>query len=108
LRANPFFFAFLRSEDRLRVASIANLKPARAFALDHDLAMQMAQFDLANVAASDIDLLRDQGRALKTSARFALRNISAEIDAYFGWLGIEVRLKHGGAKHRQRFFGFVS
>jgi hypothetical protein len=42
----------------------ANLKPASTLALDDDLAVQRAQFDLANVAASSIDLLRNQGRAL--------------------------------------------
>ena len=49
---------------RLFVPSIANLKTARTLALDHDIAVQRAQFDLANVAASGIDLFRNQGRAL--------------------------------------------
>lgn len=47
---------------------VANLKPARALAPDDDLALQRAQFDLPNVTASSIDLLRSQRRALQAAA----------------------------------------
>jgi len=38
-----------RLEGTLFAASVANLKPASALALDDDLAVPLAQFDLANV-----------------------------------------------------------
>jgi hypothetical protein len=85
-----------------RVAAIRNLKTARTLALDDNFAMQPAQFDLANVAASGIDLLRDQGRAFRASARFALRNVTASVDANFCRSGIEVRLKHTRAAQTVR------
>jgi hypothetical protein len=62
--ARSFFFP-LKRRHRLFVPSVANLKTARALAFDDDLAVRRAQFDLADVAASSIDLLRDQGRALQ-------------------------------------------
>jgi len=47
----------------LFVTLVANLKPARALALDEDFTVQRAQFDLANVTASSVDFFRDQRRA---------------------------------------------
>jgi hypothetical protein len=58
-------------------SSVANLKAASRLALDDDLAMLRAQFDLANVTTGSIDLLRDQSRALQATASFALRNVAA-------------------------------
>ena len=75
-------------------ASVANLKAARTFELDDDFAVSNAQFDLATVAASSIDLLRDQRRALHTSARFAARNVAASVDAKCLRFGIEIGLQH--------------
>jgi hypothetical protein len=46
------------------ILSVANLKPTRSLALDDDLAVPRAQFDLANVSARVVNLLGDQGRAL--------------------------------------------
>ena len=43
--------------------------------------MLRAQFDLANVSACPINLLGDQGRALQTVARSALRDVFAAVDA---------------------------
>jgi hypothetical protein len=48
----------------LFISAIANLNTARMLALDDDFAVQRAQFDLANVTASGIDLFRNQRRAL--------------------------------------------
>jgi hypothetical protein len=45
--------------------------------------VQRAQFDFSNVAASGIDLLRDQGRAFHATARFALRNVTAASSERF-------------------------
>jgi hypothetical protein len=73
---------------------VANLKPARALAPDDDLAVHRAQLDLANVAPSNIDFLRNQGRAYHAAAGFALRHVAASVDANFCRNGIEVRLKH--------------
>jgi len=42
-------------------SSVENLKPARTLALDDNFAVQRAQFDLANVAASGISLSGNQG-----------------------------------------------
>lgn len=47
----------------LFVAAIANFNTARTLALNDDLAVLQAQFDLSNVTASGTDLFRDQGRA---------------------------------------------
>jgi hypothetical protein len=38
---------------------MTDLKSARTFALDDDFAVQRAQFDLANVSARAVNLLRD-------------------------------------------------
>jgi hypothetical protein len=60
------------------------------------------QFDLANMSASTIDLLRNQGRALRAVARSARRNISAPVDANGRWFGIEIGLQHtSGARVAQ-------
>jgi len=48
---------------QLFVAPVANLKTARSLALDNDLAMQRAQFDLADVTTSGIDLPQSASRA---------------------------------------------
>jgi hypothetical protein len=78
----------------LLVASVANLKPARSLALDDDFAVRRAQFNLANVTTSGIDLLRNQHRALETTARSALRNVFAAVDANFCGRGVEIGLEH--------------
>ncbi len=74
--------------------SVANLKPASPLALDDDSAMLRAQFDLANVTASGIDLFSDQGRALLAVACSARRNVSASVDANCRRRGIEVGFEH--------------
>jgi hypothetical protein len=58
------FALYRRNAERERLrtllgASVANLKTTSTLALDDDLAALRAQFDLANVTASSIDLLRD-------------------------------------------------
>jgi len=50
-------------------------------ALDDDLAIAGAQFDLANVMASGIDFLGDQDRALQAAMSLALRNVAASVAA---------------------------
>jgi len=74
--------------------SIADLQPASTFTLDDDFAVTQAQFDLANVAARAVNLLGDHGRALRASARFALRDVAASMDAESLRFGIKVGLKH--------------
>jgi hypothetical protein len=54
----------LELNGRLFLPAIADLKPALSLALDHDLAVAVAQFDLANVPARAVNLLGDQRRAL--------------------------------------------
>ncbi len=76
------------------IPPVANLKTALSLALDDDLAVLRAQFDLSNVTASSIDLLRDQRRALQAAACPARRNVAASVDANCRRSGIEVRLKH--------------
>lgn len=57
--------AALRGAPRaLFVLTIANLKRARMLALDDDMAVLRAQFDLPNVSASGVHLLGDQAGAL--------------------------------------------
>src|SRR5208283_3961889 len=51
-------------QTRLFVPTIASLKTARALALDDDLAMLRAQFDLANVSPRAVNFLGDQSGAL--------------------------------------------
>ena len=52
------------------IAAVEYFAAAPAFASDHGLGMAIAQFDLSNVTASAIDLLRNQGRALTASGLF--------------------------------------
>jgi hypothetical protein len=78
----------------LFASSITDLKSASTLALDDDLAVQQAQFDLANVAASGIDFLRDQVRALQAVVCSARRNVFASVDANGCRRGVEIGLKH--------------
>jgi len=90
-----------RSADATLLApSVTNLKTASPFALDDDFAVQRAQFDLSNVTTGRINLLRDQGRAPRASARSARQKIAASVDANRCRCGIEVLLKH--TKHMLR------
>jgi len=83
-------------------SSIANLKTARTLALDDDFAVQRAQFDLANMTTSGIDLFRNQSRAPRASASFAPRNVAASMDANGRRRGIEIGLQHtSGARVAQ-------
>jgi hypothetical protein len=77
-----------------RFSSITDLKSPSALALDNYFAMQRAKFDLANMAASGIDLLRDQDRTLQTSASLALRGVAASVNADGCRRWIEVGLEH--------------
>jgi len=43
-------------------AAVANLKPAKALAVDDDLAVSLAQFDLANMATRAVNFLGDHLR----------------------------------------------
>ena len=94
LRWPVFSLIPLKHRHRLFVPSVANLKTARTLALDDELAVRRAQFDLANVTPSGIDFFSDQGRALQAAARSARRNVSASVDADGRRLGIEIGLKH--------------
>src|SRR5271155_5558086 len=79
-------FAFIRL--------FPNLKPS--LALDDDLAVQRAQFELANVTASGVGLFGDHGRALQAASGLALCNVFAKVDSDCRRHRIEVRLKHEG------------
>ena len=58
--------------------------------------------DGVNVTASDIDLLRDQGRAGKAAAFLAFGEVAASVDAKFCRRGIEIGLQHELARRRRR------
>ena len=67
-----------------------------------NVAVLQAQFDLANVAASGIDLFRNQGRAFLAAARSARRNVAAPMDANRCRRGIKIGLQHtSGARVAQ-------
>ena len=51
--------------------AIRNLKAAGSRALDNDIAVPLAQFDLPDVSAGRINLFGDQGRGLQASTLFA-------------------------------------
>jgi hypothetical protein len=51
----------------LFVTAVGNLKTASAPALNHNFAVQRAQFDLSNVSTRTINLFGDQLRALRAS-----------------------------------------
>ncbi len=72
----------------------ADLKPARALALDDDLAVLRAQFDLSNVTPCRVCLLGDEGRALQAGSSLALRYVSARMNANGRRSGIKIWLKH--------------
>jgi hypothetical protein len=75
-------------------AAIRNVGAAVTLALDDDFAVQRAQFDLANVPARAVNLLGDQGRALRAAASFASRHVPASVDANGRWRGVEIGLEH--------------
>jgi hypothetical protein len=78
------------------VTAIGDLETVRPLALDDNFTVERAQFDLANVAASYIDLFGDQGRALQAAKRLALRNVFAAVNVNANRCGrrAEVGLKH--------------
>jgi len=75
---------------------IADLQTACTLALDDDLAVPRAKFDLANMAPGATNLLGNKSRAGKAVAGLASRNVVAMMDADGRWFGIEIRLKHPG------------
>jgi hypothetical protein len=85
--------------------AIANIKAAGTLALDDDLAVPRAQFDLPNVSAGAINLLGNKSRAGWTSTSFASRNVAAAVDPNSRCFGIKVRFKHmyhpGGVRRAQ-------
>ena len=50
------------------MAAVLDFEAAHALAGNHDSGVVFAEFDLPNVTASIVDLLRDQGRARLASA----------------------------------------
>ena len=78
---------------RKRRAAIRNLKASSTLALDNDVAVPRAQFDLPSLLAP-VNLLGNQGRARPASPDLTLRNITASMNAERCCCGIEVRLKH--------------
>jgi len=74
--------------------AIGYFKAARSLALDDDVAVPLAQFDLADVAARAVNLLCNQSRALPALELFALRDVAAPMDAESSRLGIEVGVEH--------------
>jgi hypothetical protein len=78
----------------LFIPAIRNLQSATPLALDDDLAVVRAQFDLSNVTARAVNLLGDQSRALQAAGLLALRDVAASMDAEGLRLGIEIGLEH--------------
>src|ERR1700735_3479439 len=74
--------------------SVGNLQTARALASDNNFAMLRAQFDLPNMTARGIDLLRNQSRAHQAVACSAPRNIAASVNTDFYRRRIEIGLQH--------------
>jgi len=85
--------SLIRALIALFVPTIGNLKPSSPLALDNDIAVPRAQFDLSNVSAGGVNLLGDQRRALPGSGRFAFRDVAASMDAESRWCGIEIGLQ---------------
>jgi len=78
----PFSFLLpLWLRRTLSIPPIRDLKTARPLALNDDLAVPLAQFDLANVSARAVNLFGDQGRAFWASAFFTSRCAFASVDA---------------------------
>jgi hypothetical protein len=84
-------------------SSVGNLKPASTFALDHNLTVLRAQFDLPNVTASRIYFFgRSAGRASGSRGLCTAKHIFAVVDANSRRRGVKVWLKH---KRTMRFDG---
>jgi hypothetical protein len=67
---------------------------AGTLALNDDLAVPLAQFDLSNMAAGGVNLLGDQGRAGNATASLAFGDVTASVDAYCSGFGLKIRLEH--------------
>lgn len=61
--------------------SDVDLQAEFALALNDDFAVLRAQFDFSDVSARAVNLLGDQSRAFRAAARYALRHVSASMDA---------------------------
>src|SRR5260370_38887611 len=59
----------------------ADLKPAGGLALDDDLAVLRAQFDLSNVTPCPVCLLGEEGRGLQAGSGLALLYALARMNA---------------------------
>src|ERR1035437_554812 len=74
---------------------LSQISSARARSLSMTISQCSAHSSICpNVAASGVDLLHDQGLALRASASFARRNVAASADENFCRSRIEVRFKH--------------
>ena len=72
------------------VPPIRNLRPSSSFALNHDVAVPRAQFDLSNMSAGSVNLFGDERRELLASVFFAYRNVAAAMDPKSSGRGIEI------------------
>jgi hypothetical protein len=85
---------------------LSQISSLRSRALDDDLAIERAQFDLPNMAASGIDLFGDESRAFRATASFAQRNAAASVNANFWRRGMS--LNSCGEILRQCSYGKLS
>ena len=74
----------------LFVPTIRFLQAARSSALDNNIAVPLAQLDLANMAAGAVNLLSYESRARQASALFAFRDVPIATDSDSRGRGIEV------------------
>lgn len=79
---------------------VRDLEPALALPADHKPAVRLAQFDLAGVSASGVDLLGDRGCSSKTRLRFALGDVQAPVDSEGDGFRVEVALPNAAEKTR--------
>jgi len=75
--------------------AIRNLKAATARALDNNIAVPRAEFDLPDMSAGAVDLFSDQSRGRQASTLFAFRDVATSMDAESLGRGVEVGLQHG-------------
>jgi hypothetical protein len=92
-------------QDSAPVSPVLNLESARSLANDHNLSMAIAELDLSNRPAGDVNLARDDRRAgLSAPRRPAGAGIAAVSNLDSGRLRVEVRCEHpvGSVSRRYR------
>jgi hypothetical protein len=82
---------------------VRDLETAVAFAVDHEIAVPVAELDLPRETAGGVNLFGYRRRPFEAPSRPASRDVAAPMDTNGRRRGIEVRLEHRISSSIPRF-----